>query len=158
VLRASEKRRVFVAGFSHETNTFHPIRTTGFSFSKAGDQPLAARRDADLVVVPGIVARPNGGGTIEEKPCREAMNRVLDSLRSALPVDAVFLRLHGAMYAEGIAGECQGFLVFQRDRSGRERWARTPGMKARFRPSVPARGFLFGECPANNAQTVSERA
>ena len=68
VLRASEKRRVFVAGFSHETNTFHPIRTTGFSFSKAGDQPLAARRDADLVVVPGIVARPNGGGTIEEKP------------------------------------------------------------------------------------------
>jgi microcystin degradation protein MlrC len=110
VLRASEKRRVFVAGFSHETNTFHPIRTTGFSFSKASDQPLPAWKDADLVVVPGVMAHPNGGGTIEEKPCREAMDRVLDSLRAALPVDAVFLRLHGAMYAEGI-GPAETVLV-----------------------------------------------
>ncbi len=110
VLRASEKRRVFVAGFSHETNTFHPIRTAGFSISKAGDQPLAVWKNTGLAVVPGLVARPNGGGTIEEKPCREAMNRVLDSLRAALPVDAVFLRLHGAMYAEGI-GPAETILV-----------------------------------------------
>ncbi len=110
VLRASETQRVLVAGFSHETNTFHPIRTTGFSFSKVGDPPLAAWKDAGLVIVPGIVAHPNGGGTIEEKPCREAMNRVLDSLRSAMPVDAVFLRLHGAMYVEGI-GPAETVLV-----------------------------------------------
>ena len=38
------------------------------------------------------------------------MNRVLDSLRAALPVDAVFLRLHGAMYAEGI-GPAETVLV-----------------------------------------------
>jgi microcystin degradation protein MlrC len=38
------------------------------------------------------------------------MGRVLDSLRAAGQVDAVFLRLHGAMYAEGI-GPAESVLV-----------------------------------------------
>jgi microcystin degradation protein MlrC len=109
-LRASDRRRVFVAGFSHETNTFHPVKTTSFGFAEVSRNPLPVWKDAGLTVVPGIHAHPNGGGTIEEKPCREAMNRVLDSLRAALPVDAVFLRLHGAMYAEGI-GPAETVLV-----------------------------------------------
>ena len=92
-LRASDQRRIFVAGFSHETNTFHPIRTSSFSFLNAGDRPLEAWKDAELIVVPGIIARPNGGGTIEEKPCRAAMKRILDSLRAALPVEAEVVRL-----------------------------------------------------------------
>jgi microcystin degradation protein MlrC len=108
--RASNRRRVFVAGFSHETNTFHPIQTSSFSFFDVGDRPLEVWKDASLTIVPGVHARPNGGGTLEEKPCREAMNRVLDSLRAAMPVDAVFLRLHGAMYAEGI-GPAETVLV-----------------------------------------------
>ncbi len=107
---ARDKRRVFVAGFSHETNTFHPVKTQSFDFAEVSRNPLPVWQDADLTVVPGIHARPNGGGTIEEKPCRDAMNRVLDSLRAALPVDAVFLRLHGAMYAEGI-GPAETVLV-----------------------------------------------
>jgi microcystin degradation protein MlrC len=109
-LLASDRRRVFVAGFSHETNTFHPIKTDSFEFAEVGRNVPAVWKDADLTIVPGIHARPNGGGTIQEKPCRDAMNRVLDSLRVALPVDAVFLRLHGAMYAEGI-GPAETVLV-----------------------------------------------
>ena len=109
-LRASDRRRVFVAGFYHETNTFHPVKTTSFSFAEVSRNPLPVWKDAGLTVVPGVHAYPNGGGTIEEKPCREAMNRVLDSLRAALPVDAVFLRLHGAMFAEGI-GPAETVLV-----------------------------------------------
>jgi microcystin degradation protein MlrC len=110
VLRAGDKRRVFVGGFSHETNTFHPVKTTSFDFAAVSPNPLPVWKDTNLTVVPGIHAWPNGGGTIEEKPCREAMNRVLDSLRAGLPVDAVFLRLHGAMYAEGI-GPAETVLV-----------------------------------------------
>ncbi len=110
VLRASDRRRVFVAGFSHETNTFHPVKTTSFGFAQVSRDPLPVWKDAGLTIVPGIHAHPNGGGTVEEKPCREAMNRVLDSLRAAMPVDAVFLRLHGAMYAEGI-GPAETVLV-----------------------------------------------
>ncbi len=103
-------KRVFVAGFAHETNTFHPVRTTAFSFPKPGIPSLAAWEGADLEIIPGVSAYPLGGGTIEEKACREAMDRVVDSLRAAMPVDAVFLRLHGAMYAEGI-GPAETILV-----------------------------------------------
>lgn len=109
-LLASEKRRVFVAGFSHETNTFHPVRTESFGFAEVSHTPPVVWEDAGLTVIPGVHARPTGGGTIEEKCCREAMNRVLGSLRAAMPVDAVFLRLHGAMYAEGI-GPAETVLV-----------------------------------------------
>ena len=95
-------KRVFLAGFSHETNTFHPVATTSFNYSKAGDLRLAAWKESGLVVVPGVSAYPSGGGTIAEPACREAMGKVVASLRAALPVDAVFLRLHGAMFAEGV--------------------------------------------------------
>ena len=63
-----------------------------------------------MTILAGTSAHPNGGGTIDGRACREAMNRILQSLRDALPVDAVFLRLHGAMYAEGI-GPAESVLV-----------------------------------------------
>ena len=105
-------KRVFAAAFTHETNTFHPVKTTRYNYARSepGHFDLAAWRDAGLVVVPGIAAWPAGGGAIEEKACREAMDKVAESLRAALPVDAVFLRLHGAMFAEGI-GPAESVLV-----------------------------------------------
>jgi microcystin degradation protein MlrC len=54
--------------------------------------------------------KKTGGGTVEEAPCREALDRVLKSLREAMPVHAVFLRLYGAMYAEGV-GPAEAVLV-----------------------------------------------
>ncbi|HNS19793.1 MAG TPA: M81 family metallopeptidase [Sedimentisphaerales bacterium] len=109
-LLASDKRRVFVGGFSHETNTFHPVKTASFWFAGVGRTPPVIWEDPGLAVIPGVHARPNGGGTIEQACCREAMDRVLDSLRAAMPVDAVLLRLHGAMFAEGI-GPAETVLV-----------------------------------------------
>jgi len=103
-------KRVFSTAFMHETNTFHPVNTIAYSFSRMSDRPLPVWKDSDLTVVPGISAYPAGGGTITEAACREAMDRVLASLREALPVDAVFLRLHGAMYAEGV-GPAETVLV-----------------------------------------------
>ncbi len=99
-------KRVFLAQFMHETNTFHPLRTTAFGYSSptAGPTlaPLKVWEGTELTVVPGIGASPNGGGLIEERPCREAIARIVKSLREKMPVDGVFLRLHGAMYAEGV--------------------------------------------------------
>lgn len=109
-LWAGDGRRVFFAGFSHETNTFHPVRTESFGFGQVARTPAVVWEDPGLTVIAGEHARPNGGGTIEARPCREAMNRILDSLKAAMPVDAVFLRLHGAMYAEGI-GPAETVLV-----------------------------------------------
>lgn len=109
---AQPAKRVFVANFSHETNTFHPLRTTKFNYAKMQiEHPyLPVWKDTGLTVVPGISAHPAGGGTIDGPACRQAMDQVLHSLRAALPVDAVFLRLHGAMYVEGI-GPAETVLV-----------------------------------------------
>jgi microcystin degradation protein MlrC len=100
---AVESKRIFVADFSHETNTFHPQKTTSFSYGQVNaDFTLPGWKEAGFSIVPGATAHPNSGGTIEEKACREAVERILASLRTAGPVDAVFLRMHGAMYAEGV--------------------------------------------------------
>lgn len=95
-------RRICVAGFSHETNTFHPVTTRSYSYAAAGALRLPGWQENGMVVLPGVHGRPAGGGTITEAACREAMEKVLASIRTALPVDAVFLRLHGAMFAEGV--------------------------------------------------------
>jgi len=118
-LRAAEAAgrssgRVFVAGFSHETNTFHPQRTTSFSIREPGpgESPfsLESWKQGGLRVVPGTSAYPIGGGMIDGRACRAAIGRIVQSLRAALPMDAVFLRLHGAMYAEGV-GPAEAVLV-----------------------------------------------
>ncbi len=98
---SSGGKRVFLGGFSHETNTFHPVATRGYSYSDGGRFRFA-QWNSGFTVLPGVSAHPIGGGTITEQACREAMGKVLDSVRGAMPLDAVFLRLHGAMYAEGV--------------------------------------------------------
>jgi microcystin degradation protein MlrC len=107
-------KRVFFARFSHETNTFHPQPTRTFSIvdPKPGDKPLMLDvwQQRGLSVVPGVSAWPAGGGTVNGKSCRAAMARVIESLRASLPVDAVFLGLHGAMYADGV-GPAETVLV-----------------------------------------------
>jgi len=105
------RKRVFVATFAHETNTFHPVPTTAFHYPEtAGRFKLPVWEGADIEVVPGVSAHPAGGGTVDGRACREAMDRILASLRAALPVCGVFLRLHGAMYAEGV-GPAESVLV-----------------------------------------------
>ncbi len=102
LVASADRQRVFLAGFSHETNTFHPVPTHSYAFSSAGEFRLDAWKGGGFVVLPGPWARPTGGGTIDERACREAMDKMLASLLAALPVNAVFLRLHGAMYAQGL--------------------------------------------------------
>ena len=66
-------KRVFLAGFSHETNTFHPVPTRSFSYSNSGGFRLPEWKEAAFEIVPGIWARPEGGGTISEPACREGV-------------------------------------------------------------------------------------
>ena len=101
----SSDKRVFLAQFMHETNTFHPLPTNKFKYFP----PKPCRTDemkvwegTELTIVPGVGASPDGGGTVQERPCREAIARVIKSLKEKMPVDAVFLQLHGAMFAEEV--------------------------------------------------------
>ena len=100
--RGSAVKRIFTARFAHETNTFHPVPTTSWNFQESGRPGIKAWEGAPLDVVTCAGATPDGGGLITESSCREAMDLILRSLKSSMPVDAVFLRLHGAMFAEGV--------------------------------------------------------
>jgi len=159
--------RIFFAGFSHETNTFHPLRTTGFNFRepKPGSPPplsLEAWKDFRPIIVPGVSAFPNGGGTIDGRACRDAMARVIQSLRQSMPVDAVYLRLHGAMYADGV-GPAETVLVEQaREVVG----PRTPiACTFDLHGNIPARMARFGDilvglktAPHTDHPQISEQA
>jgi microcystin degradation protein MlrC len=102
-------KRIFFARFMHETNTFHPLPTTRYNFFDAVPKPssmLADWKQNGMTPVPGQGAEPDGGGTVKGDACREAVAHIVKSLRDVMPVDGVFLQLHGAMFALGVgAGE-----------------------------------------------------
>lgn len=114
--------RIAVGGFQHETNTFSPVKATYADFEAPDAWPGLVRGPAMLEAVHGInlpaagfvaearslhhelaplawcSAQPSGHVT------RDAFERItsllVDDLRAAGPVDAVYLDLHGAMVAE----------------------------------------------------------
>lgn len=112
----SEQRpvRAFVAGLFHETNSFSPIPTNldscrfrffrpavPFELPPEGDpfgyRPFAKRCLDEGVEVHGsifAVAQPSGPMT--DAAYRELREEILRDLRRALPLDMVFLFMHGA--------------------------------------------------------------
>jgi microcystin degradation protein MlrC len=116
--------RIAIAGFQHETNTFSPIKATFADFEAADAWPGLTRGPALLEAVAGInlpiagfiaearelrhelaplvwcQAQPSGPVT------RDAFERIsamlIESLRDAGAIDAIYLDLHGAMVAEHV--------------------------------------------------------
>jgi len=120
--------RLFVAALGTETNTFSPIPTGLGSFEEylwfpAGSHPeeprfftgpiVAARRRAaagGLTVIEGLAAFAAPAGLTTRHAWETLRDRLLDQLRSALPVEIVLLSLHGAMVADGYE-DCEGDLL-----------------------------------------------
>lgn len=118
------KRRVFVGGLHHESDTFNPI-TTSWSdiWIKRGDEIInkleddsisgivSTLLDNGIEVVPSLEARavPNGEW---DKDCYESLKmEMLDTLvREADSLDGICLSLHGSMRVRGI-GEAEGDLL-----------------------------------------------
>lgn len=106
----------------HETNTFQPQKTTYADFAEAGDRPPLVRGAELLVRFDGMntsiagaleTLRPTGatllplvwasttpGGYVTVDAFERIAAMMLDELRNALPLDAIYLSLHGAMVAE----------------------------------------------------------
>lgn len=116
--------RCYVAGVQHESGSFSPIPTSLRSFTTVrwgidsfeeshvmgyGDAcDLASGVGMDVVAGPFSNAEP-------ALPCTASAwqfirDRIVDELRAAMPVDIVFLCLHGAQMAEGI-DDCEGDLL-----------------------------------------------
>jgi microcystin degradation protein MlrC len=116
--------RAYVGGFSTETNTFSPIPCGLESFAPVpAFAPGSPLRDAVLSpllargveIVGTFNAFAEPAGRITARAYATLRERLLDEIRAAGPVDAVFLFLHGAMAAEG-CDDCEGdFLAAVRE-------------------------------------------
>ena len=114
--------RIAVAGFQHETNTFSPQKATWDDFVRADAWPPLLRGPEMIEGVKGynipIAGAVKGLTELGHEmvplswaaapPCsyveREAYERIagmiLEDLQKALPVDGIYLDLHGAMVAD----------------------------------------------------------
>lgn len=100
--------RIAVGGIRHETNTFSPLYTEyadfrisrGAEVASGGLGDLAQREGVTLV--PTFVATAFPGGLVRRDTYLQLKGELLSALRSTLPVDGVYLDLHGAMEVEVI--------------------------------------------------------
>lgn len=134
--------RIALAGLAHETNTFAHGLTTLADFQRSGGFPglllgaevpaalqaagvatsgfLAAAQDLGLEVEPLLWTFAQPSGLVEQAAYETLKAMLLQRLQAALPVDAVYLDLHGAMVTEGLPDAEGDLLAAVREVVGRE--------------------------------------
>jgi microcystin degradation protein MlrC len=120
--------KIFIGSIWTETNTFSPL-PTGYSAYQAlylvhgGDHPperLTSSEPAQIFrrralergwqVIDSLHASAEAGGKTNRHVYEAFRDELLNDLSAALPVDMVFLPLHGAMVADGY-DDCEGDLI-----------------------------------------------
>jgi len=122
------KKRVFVASLATETNTFSPLRTDLQDFhdsfyAEPGDHPdtptlcsaiftVLREKSAALGwdVTEGTATWAEPGGVVNQQTWEHLRDQVLAELQAAMPLDIVFLGLHGAMVSQECL-DCEGELL-----------------------------------------------
>jgi microcystin degradation protein MlrC len=110
--------RIAVGGFHHETNCFVPVHTDFAYFTTVSDRPTLSRGEEVLRNLPGrafamssfldamsdkhelvplVWASGGAGGYVTSDAYERIVGELVGRLSVALPVDAVYLDLHGAM-------------------------------------------------------------
>lgn len=110
--------RIFAGGIATETNTFSPIPTGMADFDVTRDSDIAGGglvggfgsmfnpvrqkiEERGWEFIFGLFAFAQPAGTTTRPAYEGLRDELLAKLQAALPVDAVFLFLHGAMVADG---------------------------------------------------------
>ena len=114
--------RIAVGGFQHETNTFAPVKADYRAFVEPGGWPgltrgpdvltafggmnlpiagyVEAARQQGHKLVPLAWAQATPSAHVTEDAFERIVGAIVEDLKAALPVDAVYLDLHGAMVCE----------------------------------------------------------
>ena len=113
--------RIAIGGFQHETNSFTSHRADFAHFAQHRDRPPLVRGEALLhslrgntfatsgfleamrpgdEAVPLVWASGGAGGPVTDDAFERIVGELIGSLSLQMPVDAVFLDLHGAMVSE----------------------------------------------------------
>jgi len=98
-------RRIAIGGMAIESSTFSPHRSRAADFTVVRGAALVARYDAlpaHVDWIPLVYARALPGGAVERSFYDAIKTELLDRLRAALPLDGVFLDIHGAMTVAGM--------------------------------------------------------
>jgi microcystin degradation protein MlrC len=116
--------RIYISGVQHESSSFSPIPTSfrsfeqwnwsayspydadGFGYGEACR--LAEAANMEVAAGPFFNAEPSSPATATA--WSRMSEQILDGLQAAMPVDIVFLCLHGAQMAEAI-DDCEGTLI-----------------------------------------------
>jgi len=108
--------RIAIAGFNHETNTFCTDRTDTRNFSQIRGERLFQSQGTQtslggaldtcaalgIEAVPLLAVQAQPSGIIEFDTYQAFTTEILDGIRNNLPLDGVFLDLHGAGVVDGI--------------------------------------------------------
>lgn len=122
-----EGYRILTAGIAHESNSFIPYLTTEETFNlRRGEDALEGRAWARLLEEEGmeLISTLHAGagpsGLVSKDTYETFRDEILEALRAAVPVDGIFLDMHGAMHVEGYADAQADFIQQIRKIAGEE--------------------------------------
>ena len=116
---AARRYRIGIGGIAIESSTFSPHPSSLADFTILRGAALGSRypfmpdwrfrgRD-DIDWLPGLYARSLPGGPVVASAYAAMRDELLDRLRATLPLDGLYLDLHGAMAVDGLDdAEAQG--------------------------------------------------
>ena len=111
-----DRIRIAIGGLRHETNTFSPVWTEYGDFSFARGTPVLEGglgqpwQTEEVELLPAFVAWALPSGLVRKAAYVQLKEELLHDLQAVLPVDGVYLDLHGAMEIEEI-GDAESDLV-----------------------------------------------
>ena len=117
--------KLFVAGISHETNSFSPLPTSKRSFQELMIRPKTGQgldrlndavgycdfirlgEESQMRVTKSLYCEAQPSAPMGQRDYEELRDEILDDLKADMPVDMVLLMLHGAHVAQGY-DDCEG--------------------------------------------------
>lgn len=99
------RHRIAIGGIHIESCTFSPHRSGPVDFTVLRADELLARYDdlpSHVEWLPLVHARALPGGAVERDFYEAVKSEMLERLRAALPLDGMFLDIHGAMAVVGV--------------------------------------------------------
>lgn len=118
--------RIAVGGIHTECSTYSPVLMTAEDFRVLRGPVLPASEDfaflprEDVTLLPLFHARAVPGGPVAAATYARFRSEFLTRLRAALPLDAVYLAMHGAMFVEGLQDAEGDWIAAVRDIVGPE--------------------------------------
>ncbi len=105
---AAPEPRIAYGGIGIECSTYSRLRTRMDEFTILRGAELASNarfqflRSYNVPFLPTLVATAVPGGPVERKTYDTIKAEFLDRLRALLPLDGLYLAMHGAMFVEGM--------------------------------------------------------